>query len=99
MDNGVKREWNAVSKCLIPNPRLYFSFRNSAHGKKLAMWLKLSNDEKAAWNYDIGTWTDDYVKQHPSTFIPTLYNTLHGYMKELSDEMGMQKQSTLGKKE
>jgi hypothetical protein len=56
MDNGVKREWNAISRGLVPDPRLYSSFRKSAHGKKLAMWLKLSNDEKAAWKYDIGVW-------------------------------------------
>jgi hypothetical protein len=49
--------------------------------------------------YDIGVWADDYVKQHPDTFMPTLCNTLPVYMKELSDEMGMQEQSILGKKE
>jgi hypothetical protein len=63
------------------------------------MWLKLSNEEKAAWKYDIGAWAYDYVKQHSCVFMPILYNTLHAFMKELSDEMGMQEQSTLGKKE
>jgi hypothetical protein len=63
------------------------------------MRVKLSNEEKAAWKYDIGAWADDYIKQHPGAFIPTLYNTLRAYMKELSDEMGMQEQSTLGKKD
>jgi hypothetical protein len=63
------------------------------------MWLKQSNEEKAALKYDIGAWADDYMKQHSGEFMPTLYNTHRAYMKKLSDEMGMQEQSTLGKKE
>jgi hypothetical protein len=62
------------------------------------MLLKLSNEEKAAWKYDIGALADDYVKQHPGVLMPALYNALRAYMKELSDGMGMQEQSTLGKK-
>jgi hypothetical protein len=62
------------------------------------MWLKLSNEEKAHWNYDVGAWADDYVTQHPGAFMQSLYNTLCTYMKEISDEMGMQEQSTLDKK-
>jgi hypothetical protein len=59
MDNGVNMEWNAISRGLVSDPRLNSFFRKSAHGKKLAMWLKLSNEEKAAWKYDIDAWADD----------------------------------------
>jgi hypothetical protein len=98
-DNRVKMEWNAISRGLVPDPRLYASFKKSAQGKKLAMWLKLSYDEKAAWKYDVGAWADYYVRQHPGAFMRSFHNVLRGYMKEISDEMGMQEQSGKGKKE
>jgi hypothetical protein len=98
-DNGVKMEWNAISRGLVPDPKLYASFKKSAKGKKLAMWLKLSNEEKQAWNYDINSWADDHIRQHPGAFMPSLYNVLRGYMKEISDQMGMQEQSGEDKKE
>jgi hypothetical protein len=88
-DNGVKMEWNAISRGLVPDPKLYASFKKSAKGKKLAMWLKLSNEEKEAWRYDINSWADDYIRQHPGVFMPSLYNVLRGYMKEISDQMCM----------
>jgi hypothetical protein len=55
LDNGIKMEWNAIFRGLVPDPRLYASFKKSAQGKKLAMWLKLSNTEKEAWNFDINS--------------------------------------------
>jgi hypothetical protein len=51
LDNGIKMEWNAISRG--SDPQLYASFKKSAHGKKLAMWLKLSNEEKQDWKYDV----------------------------------------------
>jgi hypothetical protein len=92
-------EWNDISRGLMPDPKLYPSFKKSAKGKKLAMWLKLSNAEKEAWNFDINSWADGYVRQHPGAFMPSLYNTLRAYMKEISDQMGMQEQSGEDKKE
>jgi hypothetical protein len=53
------------------------------------MRLKLFNEEKAAWKYDICAWAEDYVKQHPGAFMLMLYNTLRVYMKELSHECSL----------
>jgi hypothetical protein len=53
LDNGKKMEWNAISRGLVSDPRLYTSFKKSTHVKKLALWLKLSNEEKHTWNYDV----------------------------------------------
>jgi hypothetical protein len=85
IDNGVKREWNAIFRGPVFDPRLYSLFGKSVYGKNLTICLKLSNEEKIAWKYDIGAWADHYVKQYPSVFMPTLYSTLHTYMKEISD--------------
>jgi hypothetical protein len=62
LDNGIRIEWNAISRGSVPDSLLYASFKKSAHSKKLAMRLKLSNEEKQTWKFDVNTWTDDYLK-------------------------------------